>query len=692
MPTYILHRLPLCNMFNVPQRSAILAWSLAFLFVSPYQSTSAQPVGSYLGPLIDSVNGSLTAPGDVEIGPDGYLYFDDNGQGILRYDRITAAFIDVFVPLDDTFLTHVTRHIFGPDGDLYLLRQRVITSTGESMILRYDGATGVFLSTVVDVLEGDRNAIEGFAFGPDGNLYTAHRRTHEVLRFDGQTGVFIDTFIDSGSGGLSRPNDLFFGPDGYLYISSADDFVLRYDASTGAFVDVFLEERVVVEPSKMVLGPDKTVFIDGFTNVHQFSLETGALIKNMVIYGGRSSSYPNRFTIGPDHVMYVCDSNRSTVFQFDAVDNRFLGMFYENEGFDSPTDFVFSDNGFLYATSPRTESIFRYDLQTGDYVELIREGDGGLDVPRALTIGPDGKLYVTSLLTHEIKRFNSDNGLYEGTLVESESGGLRQPGDLAFSPSGDLFVSSVNPSAIYRYDGQTGEFENSFPTPTQIGFNQPKHIAFGPDGLLYVGFFAGGITSYDPETGERVEDVILREFPTSLSQTGEFAFGSDGHLYVAYPDLNEVHRYNGETWEFIDVVVSTDEIIVRGLEYMTFGPGGHLYVSNWRADQILTFAGPSPVGVAFEEQSDLDKQVAISAYPNPFSGTTTISYALGQPTLVWVAVYDVLGRHVQTLKSVEQAAGKYELVFDAGNLPAGIYYYRVLAGNTNQVGKLVLVE
>ena len=67
-------------------------------------------------------------------------------------------------------------------------------------------------------------------------------------------------------------------------------------------------------------------------------------------------------------------------------------------------------------------------------------------------------------------------------------------------------------------------------------------------------------------------------------------------------------------------------------------------------------------------------------YPNPFNPSTTISYALPEEADVRLAVFDVSGRRLRTLVDRAQPAGMYEVHFDAGHLPSGLYVYRLEAG------------
>ena len=72
-------------------------------------------------------------------------------------------------------------------------------------------------------------------------------------------------------------------------------------------------------------------------------------------------------------------------------------------------------------------------------------------------------------------------------------------------------------------------------------------------------------------------------------------------------------------------------------------------------------------------------------YPNPFNPSTKISYNLparagGQVTRhIVLNVYDALGKEVATLVNEVKNAGSYEVEFNAGNLPCGIYFYSLSA-------------
>ena len=79
-------------------------------------------------------------------------------------------------------------------------------------------------------------------------------------------------------------------------------------------------------------------------------------------------------------------------------------------------------------------------------------------------------------------------------------------------------------------------------------------------------------------------------------------------------------------------------------------------------------------------------------YPNPFNPATQISYQLSAKSHVFLVIYDLLGREVQTLVNQPKEAGFYSVKFDGVNLPSGIYFYRLKAGNFTEIRKMTLVK
>jgi hypothetical protein len=79
-------------------------------------------------------------------------------------------------------------------------------------------------------------------------------------------------------------------------------------------------------------------------------------------------------------------------------------------------------------------------------------------------------------------------------------------------------------------------------------------------------------------------------------------------------------------------------------------------------------------------------------YPNPFNPGTKIKYSVPQASKVQFKVFDVLGNEIETLVNEEKSAGNYSVEFNAANLPSGVYFYRLIAGDFTSTKKMLLLK
>jgi hypothetical protein len=84
-------------------------------------------------------------------------------------------------------------------------------------------------------------------------------------------------------------------------------------------------------------------------------------------------------------------------------------------------------------------------------------------------------------------------------------------------------------------------------------------------------------------------------------------------------------------------------------------------------------------------------------YPNPFNGTTTISYELPEAGFVQLEVHNSLGQRIKTLVSESQPAGWHRVIWNGGDghgidRPSGTYFARLQAGEFSKTVKLLLVK
>jgi photosystem II stability/assembly factor-like uncharacterized protein len=112
-------------------------------------------------------------------------------------------------------------------------------------------------------------------------------------------------------------------------------------------------------------------------------------------------------------------------------------------------------------------------------------------------------------------------------------------------------------------------------------------------------------------------------------------------------------------------------------------------------------AGPNNIlkttngGVTFvkEHNDEIPTNYSLSQnYPNPFNPSTTIRFAVPSPSFTTLKIYNSLGEEVAVLINKELTTGSYEIEWNAGGLPSGVYFYRIQAGYFVETKKMVLMR
>jgi len=79
-------------------------------------------------------------------------------------------------------------------------------------------------------------------------------------------------------------------------------------------------------------------------------------------------------------------------------------------------------------------------------------------------------------------------------------------------------------------------------------------------------------------------------------------------------------------------------------------------------------------------------------YPNPFNPTTTIGFSLPEASDVRIEVYNILGQRVGVLLDEFRDAGYHSVIWDAGNVPSGVYFYRIITRDFVDSRKMRLLK
>lgn len=121
-----------------------------------------------------------------------------------------------------------------------------------------------------------------------------------------------------------------------------------------------------------------------------------------------------------------------------------------------------------------------------------------------------------------------------------------------------------------------------------------------------------------------------------------------------------------------------------------FFPSGRILISDMEHGLfVVTYDNLTPTGVpdipAVPGSISLEQN-----YPNPFNPSTSIRFFLSTPTDATVAVHDLLGREIATLRKGPHASGWHGTTWEATTQPSGVYVL-VLRTSSGQLSRRMVL-
>ena len=161
------------------------------------------------------------------------------------------------------------------------------------------------------------------------------------------------------------------------------------------------------------------------------------------------------------------------------------------------------------------------------------------------------------------------------------------------------------------------------------------------------------------------------------------ATGYDLHSYVEMPNFVEPYLHINDT---IATYIESRGIPITGINTDYDGDPRNLTTPDIGADELDGIVG-------VEDEETLPTEFALEQnYPNPFNPSTTFRYSIPIQSKVVIKIYDILGNEIVTLMDEEKPAGIYELTWNAANLPSGVYFYQLKAGDYIDTKKMILLK
>lgn len=203
--------------------------------------------------------------------------------------------------------------------------------------------------------------------------------------------------------------------------------------------------------------------------------------------------------------------------------------------------------------------------------------------------------------------------------------------------------------------------------------------------------------------GIGVGESPITPLPVELTSFTAEAIGSNVVLYwVTATEIRnygfEVERASSSTtpiqgWEkigFINGHGSSNSLKHYSFTDSDLSQSGHY---SYRLKQIDTDGKFSYSNIATVYINPIpDAFVLYQNFPNPFNPSTMLQYSIPISTHVLLTVFDVLGNCIKTIVNESQEAGSYEIIFNAGELSNGMYFYKIQAGDFVATNKMLLIK
>ena len=364
----------------------------------------------------------------------------------------------------------------------------------------------------------------------------------------------------------------------------------------------------------------------------------------------------NGETYKNDIILYTCDlngENSRTEIVYRKHTNETPTAFTFAKIWDAPplqksrtavvvvTDKPFGQGGnnFLtyYFKDDNTSSLY--------WIRDFAGGGSSVSIPTAIAADPQGNVYVTGYTD-----MNAGNG-YDFVSMKYN----KDDGSYGWS----------TPSVIF-YDSLNGNDKAS-----SIKVKNSRIYIAGTSDSTQNGYY---LAAYNQVQGYPVKDydnVFVPSFSRNgavndnMKKAAVVELDSSGNTYLIAQSWNETEAYYA-----IRKFDSEGNII------HTIDPFENLFRES---DEDEIKIGKS-------------ENLHLSNYPNPFNPSTKINYKLHNTSYVQLNVFDITGRHIAKLVDAKQYAGNYEVQFNAVDLPSGVYYSVLTAGEKVERSRMVLIR
>ncbi|MEP7169374.1 MAG: M4 family metallopeptidase, partial [Bacteroidota bacterium] len=178
------------------------------------------------------------------------------------------------------------------------------------------------------------------------------------------------------------------------------------------------------------------------------------------------------------------------------------------------------------------------------------------------------------------------------------------------------------------------------------------------------------------------------------SQSSSYNFNVCGTLPTNYKVIHTLSVSNGCTASALSgtsasISAGVNIIIYPGFTALS-GSTFHAYIDP--CDMTVYRSSGSPNSNENQIEQIVSENSELKAYPSPFSDKLTIEFNLRKDDNASIKLFDLMGKEIKTITNSFFPGGKNEVLLDASNLPAGIYFVVFQSSDFRKEQKIIKVN
>ncbi len=373
----------------------------------------------------------------------------------------------------------------------------------------------------------------------------------------------------------------------------------------------------------------------------------------------------------------------------NGVDNDVLALALQGSN-------LYVGGNFNSVGNTSMRHIAYYDIDGKQWHSM---GEGAIRNIRTIGVNETG-VYASVYFPRESQGFRNHIGRWDGNSWIQLDGSIRGFVYSIYPQGNKLYIggdiSRIDNDVYHNvaeYDGSSWNSMNAaFDNPV-LGFTLYKGELYACGSFQYNGSNQlNGIAKWDGTDWVPFSTDLFNNYVLTITSDESNLYAGGRFTGVGGTTRNHIAKWDGSTWSsaaggasgyVYSLADDNNELIAGG----SFTRVGNSSILSYRFG-ILHFANPASVDAPTEEES-----IQSQAYPNPSaSSEVTIAVTTEKEGAVKIELYSPLGVKIKTIANEIMTASNHKIAFDASQLSAGAYYYRVTTSSGTVTKPIAIVR